>query len=680
MPRLPRIPKRKLPTPVKLARKYNQVAPLIGQGFSLHQQGKLKEAQTIYEKVLAIQSNHFDALQLLGTLSLQTKEYTKAVDFLTKALKLNPDYAEAYSNRGLALRELKRLDEALVSYDRAISIKPDYAEAYFNRGNALKELKRLDEALVSYDRAISIKPDHAEAYFNRGNALIELKRLDEALVSYDRAISIKPDHADAYSNRGNALRELKRLDEALASYDRAISIRLDHADAYSNRGVVLQELLRLDEALASYDRAISIKPDYADAYSNRGDALRELKRLDEALASYDRAISIKPDYADAYSNRGNALRELKRLDEALVSYDRAISIRPDHAEAYSNRGVVLQEFLRLDEALASYDRAISIKPDYADAHSNLSLCHLLEGNFQDGWQEYEWRLKRKNIKKTAGIRNFSQPLWLGKESLKDKTILLHSEQGLGDTIQFCRYALLVVQLGANAILEVQRPLVNLLKNLEGISQIFSQGDTLPEFDYQCPLLSLPLAFKTDLHSIPPVSQHITSDREKVTKWKTKLRDNFKLRVGLVWSGSAGHENDHNRSLTLAQLLPHLSSNMEYVCLQKEVRDIDKVLLEQHSELKYFSDALEDFTDTAALCELMDFVISVDTSVAHLACTLGKQTWVILPYSPDWRWLLDRDDNPWYPEAKLYRQEKIGDWDSVLRKVNFDLEELVNLKR
>ena len=476
MPRLPRIPKRKLPTPVKLARKYNQVAPLIGQGFSLHQQGKLKEAQTIYEKVLAIQSNHFDALQLLGTLSLQTKEYTKAVDFLTKALKLNPDYAEAYSNRGLALRELKR------------------------------------------------------------------------------------------------------------------------------------------------------------------------------------------------------------LDEALVSYDRAISIRPDHAEAYSNRGVVLQEFLRLDEALASYDRAISIKPDYADAHSNLSLCHLLEGNFQDGWQEYEWRLKRKNIKKTAGIRNFSQPLWLGKESLKDKTILLHSEQGLGDTIQFCRYALLVVQLGANAILEVQRPLVNLLKNLEGISQIFSQGDTLPEFDYQCPLLSLPLAFKTDLHSIPPVSQHITSDREKVTKWKTKLRDNFKLRVGLVWSGSAGHENDHNRSLTLAQLLPHLSSNMEYVCLQKEVRDIDKVLLEQHSELKYFSDALEDFTDTAALCELMDVVISVDTSVAHLACTLGKQTWVILPYSPDWRWLLDRDDNPWYPEAKLYRQEKIGDWDSVLRKVNFDLEELVNLKR
>ena len=575
MPRPPNIPKSKLPTPVNSAPQKNQVALLIRQGLALHQQGKFNEAKGIYEKVLAIQANHFDALQLLGTLSAQTKEFSKAVDFLTKALKINPYHAEAHSNRGNALQELKRLDEALVSYDKAISIKHDYAEAYLNRGIALQEPKLLDEALASYDKAISIKPDYAEAYLNRG--------------------------------------------------------------------IALQEHKRLDEALASYDKAISIKPDYAEAYSNRGIALQELKRLDEALVSYDKAIRIKPDYAEAYSNRGNTLKELKHLDEALASYDKAISIKPDYAEAYCNKSLVL----------------------------------LLDGQFAQGWQEYEWRRKNENVNKIAEIRNFSQPLWLGTESLKDKTILLYAEQGLGDTIQFCRYARLVAELGAKVILEVQRPLVKLLKNLEGVSQIVAKGDTLPAFDYQCQLLSLPLAFKTELHNIPSVSEHITSDNEKNSKWQTELGEKAMPRVGLVWSGSTIHINDHNRSLTLSQLLPHLPSNMEYVCLQKELRDIDKELLAQHIEIQYYGDALEDFTDTAALCDLMDVVISVDTSVAHLAGTLGKQTWVLLPYSPDWRWLLDREDNPWYPSAKLYRQEKIDNWNSVLEKLKIDLEKLVN---
>ena len=337
----------------------------------------------------------------------------------------------------------------------------------------------------------------------------------------------------------------------------------------------------------------------------------------------------------------------------------------------------LKELKLLDEALASYDKAISIKPDYAEAYCNKSLVFLLDGQFAQGWQEYEWRWKNKNVNKIAEIRNFPQPLWLGTESLKDKTILLYAEQGLGDTIQFCRYARLVAELGAKVILEVQRPLVKLLKNLEGVSQIVAKGDTLPAFDYQCQLLSLPLAFKTELRNIPSVSEHITSDNEKNSKWQTELGEKAMPRVGLVWSGSTIHINDHNRSLTLSQLLPYLPSNVEYVCLQKELRDIDKELLAQHIEIQYYGDALEDFTDTAALCDLMDVVISVDTSVAHLAGTLGKQTWVLLPYSPDWRWLLDRDDNPWYPSAKLYRQEKIDNWNSVLEKLKIDLEKLVN---
>ena len=302
---------------------------------------------------------------------------------------------------------------------------------------------------------------------------------------------------------------------------------------------------------------------------------------------------------------------------------------------------------------------------------------LLDGQFAQGWQEYEWRWKKEGTIKTAGFRNFPQPLWLGAEPLRNKTILLYGEQGLGDTIQFCRYMSLVAKFGAKVILEVQRPLVKLLKNLEGVSHIIAKGDTVPAFDYQCPLLSLPLAFKTELNTIPPAAKNITSDNEKNSKWQSKLGGKSKPRVGLVWSGSTGHKNDHNRSLTLTELLPHLPSNVDYVCLQKELRDIDKVALEKNSHIQFYGDALEDFTDTAALCDLMDVVISVDTSVAHLAGTLRKPTWVLLPYSPDWRWLLDRDDSPWYPSAKLYRQEKIGNWNGVLEKLMRDLEKFVN---
>jgi len=339
------------------------IGPLIQRGFALHQEGKLEEAQAIYGEILKLEPTHFDALQLLGLLLAQTKQFIKAVDFFDRALAINPEHADCYSNRGVALKQLKQLDQALASHDKAISIRPDYADAHSNRGITLQALSRYDEALASCDKAISIKPDHADAYFNRGNALQALKRYDEALASCDKAISIKPDYADAHSNRGVILQALKRYDDALASYDSAIGIEPDFADAYSNRGNTLQALNRYNEALASCDKAISIRPDYADAYFNRGNALQALKRYDEALASYDKAIGIEPDYADAYSNRGNALLALKRYDEALACYDRVNSIRPDYADAFLNRGAVLQKLKRYDEAIICYDKAISLKPE-----------------------------------------------------------------------------------------------------------------------------------------------------------------------------------------------------------------------------------------------------------------------------------------------------------------------------
>ena len=679
MPRSPNAPKHNLLSPVKLVQKQYQIAPLIQQGFALHQQGRFKEAQTFYERILAIQANHFDALQLLGMLSAQTGQFAKAVDFLKKASRINPSHADCYSNLANALKELNRYEEALLNYDRAIRINPDFALTHFNRGVTLQELNRLDEALKSYNRAIRVDPNYPHSHSNRGLILKELKRFDEALESYDRAISINSDFAHTHSNRGLILKELNRYNEALESCDQAILINPDYAEAYSNRGLILHELKHFDKALESFDRAISIKPDFAEAYFSRGLTLQELKHFNEALKSYDQAIHIKPNYAEALTNRGVTLQELKCLNDALESYDRAIYIKPDYTLAYINRGNALQELKRIDEALSSFNKALSIKPNDALAHLNLSLCNLLGGNFRDGWQGYEWRMKAEAISNPTEVRNFSEPRWRGADSLKDKTILLYAEQGLGDTIQFCRYVSLVAELGAKVILEVQRPLVKLLRGLEGVHQIVAMGDALPEFDYQCPLLSLPLAFKTELHTIPPITHLITSDPDKIAKWQTQLGKKSKPRIGLVWSSVSGFKNDHLRSITLLELLKALpKEGFEYICLQKEIKETDKEVLEANPQIRFVGNHLEDFTDTAALIECVDLVISTCTSVPHLSSSLGKETWLMLSYIPYWLWLLDRNDSPWYPSAKLYRQEKMRDWDGVLENVKSDLEKLGNL--
>ena len=682
---------------------------MLQQGLALHNAGQLDQAKVIYEGILKLNARHFDALQLLATLAAQTGQWNLSLTLLDEALQINKTHPATYNIKGTVLNTLQRFEEALTIYDRAIALKPDYVEAHFNRGNTLKDINRLEDALTSYDRAIALKPDYAEAYSNRGVVLKELNRLDEALECHDRVITLKPDFVGAHLNRGMVLKDLKRLEEAIASYDRAIALKLDYAEAYSNRGIVLKELNRLEEALSSCEKAIALNPDFAKAYSVRGGVLNELNRLEEALSSYDRAIALNPDYAEAYSNRGNALKDLKRLEEALTSYERAIALKPDYAEAYlnrgvllgdlnrleealsscekaialnpdfakaySDRGVVLQELNRLEEALSSYDRAIALNLDFADPNFNASLALLLKGQFLSGFSKYEVRWKVESNKDTIGGRHLTQPLWLGKESLANKKILLWSEQGLGDSIQFCRYAKLVKSLGATVFLDVPKPLVALLGHLEGVDLLIENGTPLPDFDYQCPLLSLPLAFKTELHSIPSPAPYLKSDDTKLKLWGQLLGVKSKPRVGLVWSGSTQHKGDRNRSLSLASLLEHLPPDFEYFSLQKEVREKDKDALAK-SNIKHFGERLIDFSDTAALCELMDLVISVDTSVAHLSGALGKETWVLLPYAPDWRWLLDRDDSPWYESVKLYRQTEDRLYAPVLERMALDLSELM----
>ena len=480
---------------------------------------------------------------------------------------------------------------------------------------------QFDQARVIYQNVLKIDAQNFDALQLSGNLAYQTQNLDVALELLTKALSIDYSNAAVHNNLGNVLRALMRPEEALASYETAIELRHDYAQAHLNRGNVLKELNRLNEALLTYEKAIEFKPNYAEAYSNRGLVLKELKYLEESLVSFEKAINLRPGYAEAYSNCGNVLLSFNHLDEALSNYDKAIDLKPDYAEAYSNRGLALQSLNRIEEAIHSFDNAIQLKTDYAEAYLNKSLALLVSGDFHNGFAGYEWRWRSESIKKNAAERLFKQPLWVGDESIVNKTILLWSEQGLGDGIQFCRYAKLVKSLGARVLLEAPQSLIALLDSLEGVDILIGQGASLPEFDCQCPLMSLPFAFKTEPNSIPSLSPYLKSNAEKRELWGQRLGEKSKPRIGIVWSGSAGHKNDLNRSMKLTQLLNYLPSNFEYVSLQKEVREEDKTALID-SAIKHYGDQLIDFTDTAALCDLMDLIICVDTSIAHLAVTLG----------------------------------------------------------
>jgi tetratricopeptide (TPR) repeat protein len=539
-----------------------------------------------------------------------------------------------------------------------------------NRGMVLYRQGKLADAERCYREVLHQRPDNFGALYLLGVIARQTGRPAEALAIYDKAIALKPDLAEAHNNRGNALRDLKLPAEALASYDKAIALKPDLAEAHNNRGNALRHLNRLEEALASYDHAIALKQNYANAHNNRGNALMDLNLPVEALASYDRAITLKPDYVEAYNNRGIVLKDLKRHAEALASYDKAITLKPDVAEAHNNRGSLLMDLKRPAEALASYDKAIALKSDYAEAHWNKSLCLLLMGHFEQGLRQYEWRKKR--VKEPMGVRFYPQPVWLGKENIAGKTLFIYREQGLGDTIQFCRYAKLVEARGAKVIMSVQQPLYGLLKQISPTIQILKPNEEPTDFDYHCPLLSLPLALGTTLETIPTEQQYLKSDEELRSVWSARLPPKTKPRIGVVWSGNIAHTRLHHRSIELQQFLSIFSPDAEWISLQKEIREKDFAMLRQLGRIAFFGDDLRDFSDTAALLDLMDLVITIDSSLAHLAGAMGKPVWILLPYNPDWRWLLDRIDSPWYPSARLFRQQQIGNWATVIDHVKNEL--------
>ena len=622
---------------------------LFAEGLAQHRAGRLADAEAIYRRVLAEQPDHFDCLHMLGVIFLQRKNPAGAIQQIDLALKRVPNDASALNNRGVALQELKQLENALASFECAISSRADYADAHSNRANILKALQRHEEALAGYAHAVALRPDLVEAHSNRGDAFNHLKRFGDALASCDRALTLRPNFADAHCHRAIALRGLKRFDEALSSCDRALALR----------------------------------PDFAEAHCNRGNIMLDLHRFEEALENYDRALALRPDFAEAHSNRGSALQNLRRYEEALASCDRALALRPDFAEAHSNRGSALQELRRFDEALASFDRAAALWPNFAEAHSNAALCLLLTGDFGRGFREYEERWQTDQLRHEK--RNFPQPLWTGAGEATGKTILIHAEQGFGDTIHFCRYVPQVAQRAARVIFEVQKPLTDLMKTLAGGAQIIAKGDPLPDFDVHCPLISLPLVFDTQLATIPGETPYLFAAQSKSGAWRDRLGRHVRPRIGLVWAGDPrkslpnAHRLDQQRSVAFDVLAPILEvRECEFYSLQKGEQAVAQL---QRSPLRErvidWSEDFPDFSDTAALIDNLDLVIAVDTSVAHLAGALGKPFWLLNRYNTCWRWLLDRDDSPWYPTARLFRQDQRRQWNPVVDAVATALHEFAS---
>jgi tetratricopeptide (TPR) repeat protein len=557
-----------------------------------------------------------------------------------------------------------RLQRAVEMIRRSLRLNPSNASAHSNLAYGLMQMGMAADALAACDAAIALQPDFPDAHNNRGNALLALDRPAEALEAFDSAIAQRPDFGDACNSRGTSLLQLNRPEEALASYDAAIRINPHDAAAHKNRGIALMTVSRLDEALAAFSRSLELDPGQADVLDSVGNLLCKLKRPAEALASYGLAIGLNPDAAILYNNRGNALTYLQRPEEALADYRQALTLCPDDVNALNNLANALNELDRPQEALQVYDRALALEPDNAVTLWHKSLTLLRLGRFDEGWPLYE---TRKRTPEPSGADFADRPLWIGDADITDKTLLIHAEQGLGDTIQFFRYAALVKPLCGRLILRVPASIAGLIAAASEGVDVVADDHPPPTFDYHCPMMSLPLALGATLATIPAPPRYLFAPPDARARWSSRLPRNGRPRIGFVWSGRSAHKNDYNRSLALAQFLPLLDFKADWICLQKEVSTADRSTLEA-AGAKVLGDDLADFSDTAAVIEEMDLVIAVDTSVAHLAGALGKPVWILLPGHPDWRWLLNRDDSPWYPSARLFRQHRFADWSGVIDDV------------
>jgi tetratricopeptide (TPR) repeat protein len=705
-------------------------AELLPLAWRLHQAGDLPRAEQVYRQLLQQEPGNAQVWYLLGALCEARGDLTAAADNLDQALRLRPAFAEALHHRGVVFARQGQLAAAAARFRRALGLKPGdveiqtnlgqtlarqghYAEAvallqavleqradYARARTALRSILarqaaggadrptqsvaqcnqeglhylaqgKLDPAAACFRQALQLQADCAEAYYNLGCTLARQRHRDEALACYQQALRLRPDFAEAYNNLAGLYREQKRPAEAEASCRAALRLRPEMAEAHSSLGGALLDQKRTLEAEASYRTAVRLRPDFAEAHYNLGVVLSEQKRPAEAEASYRAALRLRPDMAAAYSNLGLALLDQDRTAEARECFERALELRPDMAEAHNNLAMAFRQLGRFEEALASFAHAVRAKPDYADPHGGAGVLWLLLGDFEKGWPEFEWRWQR-NDSSFCPPRVLTRPRWDGS-LLAGRTILLYPEQGLGDTIQFVRYARLVKEQGATVIVECQKPLQRLLARCPGIDRLVAAGDPLPPHDLCAPLLSMPYHFKTRMDSIPAEVPYLEADPVLVEEWRRELVALPGLKIGIAWQGNAQYQHDRQRSLPLREFAPLAAlRGVRLVSLQKGPGSEQLAAVAGQWPVTDLGARLDEaagpFMDTAAVMKNLDLIVTSDTSIPHLAGALGVPVWVALAKIPDWRFLMEREDSPWYPSMRLFRQERAGDWGPVFQRI------------
>jgi hypothetical protein len=568
-------------------------------------------------------------------------------------------------------------ESVLEDLNRAPGQESDSAEVYYDRGTLYMQSGERELALKDLSRAIKLNPDLAKAWANRGALYMQSAERDSALKDLNRAIELNPQLTEALANRGILYMQSGERELALADLNRAIELNPNFANAYCSRGLLYKQVEENELALADLSKATELSPDLFKAWLYRGVILTSTRQIKPALDSLEKALQLNPLSGEAYTHIGNAFHQNGQPDIALEYHVKALELESDSAEVYHNIGHVMHHLGQYEAAIESYDRAIELNQYYALA-SGYSKSHSLMklGRFDEGLPLLEMRFEI--ISQRQKKVDIPGKQWFGEEPVQGKTILLYHDSGLGDTIQFCRYARMVSALGAKVVLQVPLNLFGLLKNLEGVDELITEELTLqtidkyPPFDLYCGVMSLPFIFRTRPETIPGKTPYLYAEPEKIAAWEKRMGPKTKPRVGIVVSGNPRHANDHNRSIMLSQLFPYLPDNFEYISLQQEVRDVDRMIFAAMTEWKLYGEELNDFSDTAALCSLMDVVVSVCTSVAHLSAALGRPTWVMLSMDSCFRWIHGKKETPWYPTMRLYHQNQPGSWRNVLEEVRSDL--------
>jgi tetratricopeptide (TPR) repeat protein len=550
------------------------------------------------------------------------------------------------------------------------------ASRLIDEGNALEDEGRISEALQRYETAMLLSPNLARTHLNHGNILLTIGKPEEALTDYARALILDPEYAAAHYNSGNANARLGRYEAAQEFYLKAICLQPDFVDAVVALGCVQDDLGYHEEAVTSYRRALEIRPDYAEVHGNLGKVLKELGKIDEAIAAYHRALEIAPAYAEAYGGLGIAQMELGQFDAAVENYRRALEIKPHYVEMYNHLGIAQAELGQLDAAVANYRRALEIDPDNADVHGCLGIALLKMGQLSEGWREYEYRWKGRK----PPLRPSSYlPQWTGQTPSPGDRLLVFVEQGMGDMLQFSRFLPLASECfsGGVSIVVIGSLLTLFRRSFPTVNVLDAVPADQSAWQWQCPLLSLPLAFRTSLETMPKNVPYLTPDTTCVARWKAKIAalelPAFTRNIGVVWKSGAAMKITQQKSVTLreiASLLNH--SGCAWFSLQKE-KDPDYITYAHSGNFIDWSEDFLDFNETAALAMNMDLIISVDTSVVHLAGALGLPTWLLNRHASDWRWMLNREDSVWYPTMRIFSQKMTGDWNSVVSMVSKELE-------